>query len=376
MVITIVGLGPGDPDSVPAAAIHVIATAKRVVTLDRDLAHDLVRAIDRTPRRVAVMADLIEGDVVVADDVTAYRLAVAHPPAATVPGRPVLRARAIGAAVAELAEVGAHLRRECPWDREQTAATIVPHTVEEAFEVAEAVATGDVARQADEIGDLLFQSVFLAQLLEETGDGDLSAIAADHSHKLISRHPHVYGQEVAETAGGVRDLWERHKREARGGGIFHELPPGLPALAYATKAQRRAASVGFEFAAADGALAKLDEEVLELHSDPGLDELGDVLFACVAVARSLKVDPEIAVRAAAQRFRARIERAEALAGAEGQRFDALAPDLQLAWYERAKDTLIGDEGASAVLDPVDSVPAEESVGGGANRSRSDSDQAH
>lgn len=368
MALTIVGLGPGDPDGVPLSAIRAIATTERVFALDLDAG--LAKAIDRTLQLVQDLRDVPDGAVVVADDLEAHRLAVAMPDATTVPDRTILRNRAIGAAVARLAHVGAHLRRECPWDREQTAATIVPHTVEEAFEVAEAVATGDLARQADEIGDLLFQAVFLAQLLEETGDADLGVIADDHARKLISRHPHVYGEAVAETAGGVRDLWERQKREGRGGGIFHEMPPGLPALAYATKAQRRAASVGFEFAAG-AAQAKLDEEVGELRADPGVDELGDVLFACVAVARSLKVDPEIAVRAAAQRFRTRVELAARLAQDAGERFDELAPDLQLGWYERSKGALIGDEGASVAGAPVDNVPTQESAAGAANRIRSD-----
>jgi XTP/dITP diphosphohydrolase/tetrapyrrole methylase family protein/MazG family protein/ATP diphosphatase len=334
MAVTIVGLGPGDPDGVPLSAIRALAGREHVYAIALDTA--LASALDRVPTAVADVGSVPDGGLLVADDLSAHALALAHPDAATVPDRPVLRNRAIGAAVAGLAQVGSHLRRECPWDRVQTAATIVPHTVEEAFEVAEAVATGDVARQADEIGDLLFQSVFLAQLLEESGDPDLAAIAEAHARKLIARHPHVYGEAVAETAGGVRDLWERQKREARDDGIFHELPPGLPALAYATKAQRRAASVGFEFAAADAALVKLDEEVAELHADPGLDELGDVLFACVAVARSLKVDPEIAVRAAAQRFRERVEHAAELAQADGLRFEDLDPQSQLRWYAEAK----------------------------------------
>lgn len=334
MAVTIVGLGPGDPDGVPLSALRALAGHERVYAIDLDPA--LAAAIDRAPEPVADLAAVPKGAIVVADDLAAHTLALADPSASTAPDRPTLRNRAIGAAVAGLAQVGSHLRRECPWDRVQTAATIVPHTVEEAFEVAEAVATGDVERQADEIGDLLFQSVFLAQLLEESGDPDLSAIADAHAKKLIARHPHVYGEAVAETAGGVRDLWERQKREGRGGGIFHELPPGLPALAYATKAQRRAASVGFEFAGAGDALAKLSEEVAELHADPGLDELGDVLFACVAVARSLKVDPEIAVRAAAQRFRDRVEKAAELAEAADERFDELSAAEQLDWYVRAK----------------------------------------
>lgn len=334
MALTIVGLGPGDPDGVPVSAIRAIESVVEVYAIELDPA--LAQAIGPVPRTVVDLSEVPDGATVVADDLAAHRLAVAAPHAATVPDRQALRGRAIGAAVAQLVRVGAHLRRECPWDRVQTAATIVPHTVEEAFEVAEAVATGDIERQAEEIGDLLFQSVFLAQLLEETGDADLGVIAADHARKLIARHPHVYGEAVAETAGGVRDLWERQKREGRGEGIFHELPPGLPALAYATKAQRRAASVGFEFAAAGEALAKLDEEVSELHADPGADELGDVLFACVAVARSLKVDPELAVRAAAQRFRARIEDAARLADAAGLRFEDLDAATQLRFYAGAK----------------------------------------
>jgi MazG family protein len=248
------------------------------------------------------------------------------------------RAMTVGEAFEELVRIMHRLRAPggCPWDREQTHESIKGYTIEEAFEVAEAVAMSDAARQADEIGDLLFQAVFLAQLLEETGDADLGGIADAHARKLIARHPHVYGEAVAESAGGVRDLWERQKREARGGGIFHELPTGLPALAYATKAQRRAASVGFEFAAAQGALDKLAEEIAELRADPGADELGDVLFACVAVARSLTADPEIALRAAAQRFRSRVEAAAALAARDGVSFETLEPAVQLSYYRRAK----------------------------------------
>jgi MazG family protein len=333
--ITIVALGPGDPDALPVSAMRAVAAAETL--LAPELEPELIAAIGREPAPLGAIDAIPAGATVVATDVDAHRLAQELPSAVTVPGRAALRARAIGAAVAGLATVGAHLRRECPWDREQTAATIVPHTIEEAFEVAEAVAAGDAERQADEVGDLLFQAVFLAQILEETGDADLGEIAGAHARKLIARHPHVYGQAVAETAGGVRDLWERQKREGRGGGIFHELPAGLPALAYATKAQRRAASVGFEFAAADDALAKLGEEVAELRDEPNDWELGDVLFACVAVARSLKVDPELALRSAAQRFRARVERAAALATGAGERFEDLEPDAQVAWYLRAKD---------------------------------------
>jgi MazG family protein len=335
-VIRVVGLGPGDPDAVPATALSVIRGASVVAA--PPLSEDLARALGVDIVPLASIDALPDGAVIVAPDPQAYRLACERPDLATVPERSALRSRAIGAEVAHLAEVGLRLRRECPWDREQTADTIVPHTIEEAFEVAEAVADGDVARQADELGDLLFQSVFLAQLLEEPGESDLGRIARGQADKLVSRHPHVYGDVVARDAGGVVDIWERRKREERTGqGIFHDLPPGLPALAYAVKAQKRAAAVGFDFATADEAIAKLEEEVAELRASPGAHELGDVVFACVSLARLLGVDLELAVRLAARRFRDRVERAAGLAAAAGESFEALGVDAQLAWYTRAKD---------------------------------------
>ncbi|MCU0308267.1 MAG: nucleoside triphosphate pyrophosphohydrolase [Thermoleophilia bacterium] len=337
-MIRIVALGPGDPESVPAAALAALAAAGAVpVYAVPGLRRDTRRLLGVRPRPLGALDAVPARAVIAAPDAEAHRIALALPDALTLPDRAALRGRAIGAEVAFLAGVGRRLRRDCPWDREQTAATIVPHTIEEAFEVAEAVAAGDPARQADEIGDLLFQSVFLAQLLEEQGHGDLGRVARAQGDKLVSRHPHVYGDAVAESAGRVLEEWERRKREDRADqGIFHDLPPGLPALAYASKAQKRAASVGFAFAGPGPALDKLTEEVGELAARPGADELGDVLFACVALARELDADPELALRAAAQRFRARVERAAALAAAAGARFEDLAPADQLAWYARAK----------------------------------------
>lgn len=274
--------------------------------------------------------------LVAAPDAAAHRLATRHPEARTWPAREVLAQRAIGAEVAALAQVGAHLRRECPWDREQTAATIVPHTIEEAFEVADAVADGG-AGLPDELGDLLFQAVFLSQLLAEDGVADLASVARGQTDKLIARHPHVYGDVVAATAAGVVDVWERRKREERSDqGVFHELPPGLPALAFATKVQKRAGAVGFAYADAAAALVALEEELDELRAAPGAAELGDVLFAAVAVARALRVDPELALRTSARRFRARVEAAIALAAAAGEGFEGLDAKRQLHWYERAR----------------------------------------
>lgn len=360
-MIRIVALGPGAPDAVPAAALVAIRDSARATVLAPPLGDGLAAAVrDATgvdpaplpspaadPEAPAVTAfgtawtgppvpDDPDGlVVVVAPDAEAHAIAIAHPDAETLPARHALRARAIGARVAELADVASRLRADCPWDRVQTAATIVPHTVEEAFEVAEAVAEGDPVHQADEIGDLLFQSVFLSQLLEEDGHADLATVARGQADKLISRHPHVYGDQAAADAGAVVDIWEQRKRAERPDeGIFHELPPGLPALAYAAKAQKRAAGVGFRFADVQSALAKLDEEVAEVHDDPGQHEVGDVIFAAVAVARAAGVDPEIAVRAAAARFRERVEGAAAMAADAGEDFEALPPHEQLGWYAR------------------------------------------
>jgi ATP diphosphatase len=334
MGVLVVGLGPGDPESVPAASLRALGGAATVLT---DGLPPGVLALLPVAHAVAPAPEALpDGARVAAIDTRAYAIALARPDAATLPARPALRARAIAAEVARLAGVGAHLRRECPWDREQTAGTIVPHTIEEAFEVAEAVAGGDPRHQRDELGDLLFQVVFLCGLLEEAGEGHLGDVARLQADKLVARHPHVYGDRPAGDAARVVDSWERAKREERADqGIFHDLPPGLPALALAGKTQKRAASVGFAFPDARAALAKLDEEVAELHADTAERELGDVVLAAVAVARAAGVDPEIAVRRAAARFRARVERAAELAAREGRPFDALTPDAQLRLYERA-----------------------------------------
>ena len=255
-------------------------------------------------------------------------------------------------ALVELQELTERLRRECPWDREQTARTIVPHTVEEAYEVADAAFAGDDAKLLDEIGDLLFQSYFLALLLQERGAGDLETAARSIQTKLVARHPHVFGDAEARTAGRVRERWEELKRENEGReGIFHDVPEGLPSLLYARKVQARARAVGFEYPDLAGAVADLDDELRELHEelpsvepapetepDPRLaSELGDVLFAVVNVARRLNVDPELELRTAAKRFRTRVEAAEALAAAAGQDWTTLPLDEQDAYYDQAKE---------------------------------------
>jgi MazG family protein len=258
----------------------------------------------------------------------------------------------LGRALEDLQELTERLRRDCPWDREQTARTIVPHTVEEAYEVADAAVGGDDAKLADELGDLLFQVYLLALLLSEQGSGDLEQIARAVHQKLVRRHPHVFANAAAETAGEVRVSWESSKRVLEGrAGIFHDVPESLPALLYARKVQRRAAAVNFEYPDAAGALADLDDEVRELKEalasageprpetepDPHVfEELGDVLFAAVNVARRINVDPELALRAMTRRFVERVERAEAFAAEEGKVFTELTLDEQDRYFDRAK----------------------------------------
>jgi len=241
-------------------------------------------------------------------------------------------------ALLELDSVTRRLRRDCPWDREQTAVTIVPHTVEEAYEVADAALAQDDAKLLDELGDLLFQVYFLALLLEERGAGDLAEVARGVHEKLVRRHPHVFGDFEARTADRVRSNWERIKREQEGReGVFHDVAEGLPGLLYARKIQQRAKAVGFEYPDLDGALADLADELRELEEEPSGDELGDVLFAAVNVARKLEVDPELALRQAARRFRGRVEVAEALAAEAGENWSELPLERQDDWFDRAKE---------------------------------------
>jgi MazG family protein len=198
------------------------------------------------------------------------------------------------------------LRVECPWDREQDERSIVPHTVEEAYELADAANRGDDRKMVDELGDVLFQVVFLSLLLEERGEGDFAAVADHCRQKLIRRHPHVFGDVEASTAGEVLRNWDEIKRgeQGREPGIFGEVPENLPGPLYARKLLRRASSAGVEIAA---------DPVSDHLGADDFESVGDLLFAAVALARDKKVDPELALRSAADRFRQRIEREESAA---------------------------------------------------------------
>ena len=242
------------------------------------------------------------------------------------------------AAVAALDALTRRLRVECPWDREQDERSIVPHTVEEAYELAAAAQTGDDGKLLDELGDVLFQVHFLSLLLEERGGGSLAEVAEHCRQKLIRRHPHIFGDVEVEHAGEVLRNWDAIKQTEAGRepGIFGEVPENLPGPLYARKVQRRAASTGFDFdhVPYEAVRGELDELEAAGTREERFHEIGDVLFAAVNLARKLKVDPELALRAASDRFRDRVEAAEHLAASDGRDWNDLGPEDQLAYYAR------------------------------------------
>jgi MazG family protein len=196
---------------------------------------------------------------------------------------------ALAAALLRLDEITRRLRRDCPWDREQDERSIVPHTVEEAYELADAVNSGDDSKLLDELGDFLFQAYFLALLMEERDAGSLAEVADHVREKLIRRHPHVFGDVDAETADEVLRNWNRIKHEdERGGELFGDIPETLPSTLYAKKVLKRAESAGF----------RLDSDA----RDPG-----ERLLAAVREAVDAGVDPELALRQAADRFKDEVD---------------------------------------------------------------------
>jgi XTP/dITP diphosphohydrolase/tetrapyrrole methylase family protein/MazG family protein/ATP diphosphatase len=249
-------------------------------------------------------------------------------------------AAAAAAAIEQLDALTRRLRIECPWDREQDERTIVPHTLEEAYELADAAYRRDDGKLLDELGDVLFQVHFLALLLEERGAGSLAEVAEHVRQKLIRRHPHIFGEVEVANAGEVLANWDAIKStEAdREPGIFGEVPENLPALLYARKVQRRTATTGLDvdeppYGAVLGMLEELEGAD---DADARYTAAGDLLFAAVNVARKLKVDPELALRSSAERFRARVEAAERLAEADGARWPDLDTGRQMTYYAQAR----------------------------------------
>src|SRR5215469_2267064 len=222
---------------------------------------------------------------------------------------------------AKLCDIVAKLRAPdgCPWDREQTNESLLPALIEEAYEVAEAARTHNDAHFREELGDLLLLIVMHAQIARETGRFDVNAVIRDVSDKLVRRHPHVFGTSDARDSGAVLKQWEAIKREEKKTDAHYlvSLPKALPALARAQKAQSKAARVNFDWTELHGVMAKVEEELHETREavrsqqrEMIEDEIGDLLFAVVNLARTCKIDAESALQSATDKFVARFNRLE------------------------------------------------------------------
>jgi ATP diphosphatase len=271
--------------------------------------------------------------------------------------------------IADLLAVMARLRdpqNGCPWDVQQDFSTIAPFTVEEAYEVMDAIERNDPNAIRDELGDLLFQVVFHARMAEEKGWFDFEAVAGSIHDKLVRRHPHVFGDQRLKDAAQQTQQWEEIKAAERAGrespdtSALADVPKSLPALTRAAKLGRRAARVGFDWPDLKGAREKISEELRELDAEleklddsrgdasaeagvrppPGTaaaaEELGDLLFAVVNLSRHLQLDPEAALRAASAKFEQRFRRMEALAASRGLRLSGLSLEAWDALWVEAK----------------------------------------
>lgn len=240
--------------------------------------------------------------------------------------------------------IAARLRAEdgCPWDRAQTWQSLKPHLLEEAYEAAEALDATDADGVAEELGDVLLLVTMLAQIGEEAGLLDLPQIVETVNAKLIRRHPHVFGADVAPTADHVRQRWEQIKADEREGerSVLDGVPMQMPALIASQVMQRKVAAVGFDWADARGVFDKVDEELAELRqagrAEERLEEMGDLLFALVSLCRHLEVDAEEALRRANAKFRRRFVAVEERARADGTRLSDLSPDALDALWRAVK----------------------------------------
>jgi ATP diphosphatase len=256
--------------------------------------------------------------------------------------------------IARLLDIMARLRdpeRGCPWDVQQNFDTIAPYTIEEAYEVADAIDRKDYPGLCAELGDLLLQVVFHARMAEEAGHFKFDDVVAAICDKMLRRHPHVFGAETVADAAEQTRKWEEHKRRERGAGgddsALAGIAKGIPEWQRALKLQQRAAAVGFDWPNVDPVFEKLHEELDEVRAeliDPVgnharlTDEIGDVLFVCVNLARHAGVDTGAALRSANIKFERRFRQMEAFAAAEGRRLAELPLEEQDKYWDRAKTT--------------------------------------
>ena len=234
----------------------------------------------------------------------------------------------------------------CPWDREQTHASLKPHLLEEAYEVIDALDSGQPSLIAEELGDLLFQVTIHSQIAAEAGTFTIEDVISGIMTKLIGRHPHVFADLELSSAQDVRHAWESFKQREKPKrmSVMAEIPRGLPALPQSNLMQKRAAGVGFEWPGVEDVLTKVDEELKELRAELNgtanrerqREEFGDILFALVSVARHLKIDPEEALRLANRKFSGRFQQVEAQAKGEGKSLRELGPDEINAYWNTAK----------------------------------------
>lgn len=281
---------------------------------------------------------------------------------AHVPGGPVPSSRG-GERVLDLIRVMARLRGPggCPWDREQTHRSLARHLLEETHEVLEAIDRDDREGIRDELGDVLLQVVFHAQMAADAGTWDVDDVAEAIVTKLVRRHPHVFGEVEVSGADEVLTNWERIKAAEKGerGHLEEDIPPSLPALARAAKVQRRAAGWGFEWRSQEAALAALREEVEELEraatAEEVEEEVGDVLFAAVAVARRTGVDAESALRRTVTGFAERYERFAELLAERGLELESIDETEARRLFRAARRA---DPGPGASVDPGGDGPGE------------------
>ena len=235
----------------------------------------------------------------------------------------------------------------CPWDREQDFDSIAPYTIEEAYEVADAIARRDLAALPDELGDLLFQVVYHARMAEEEGRFAFTDVARAIADKMIRRHPHVFGDAAARDAAAQTAAWEAQKSAERAAraetGTLAGVPTALPALTRAAKLTARAARVGFDWPNAEAVLEKLDEETTELRAelsaaDPArlMDEVGDLLFVLANLARKLNLDPETCLRHANRKFARRFQAMEQAADSTGKGLAEMSLEEMEASWRRVK----------------------------------------
>ncbi|MDX1704902.1 nucleoside triphosphate pyrophosphohydrolase [Pseudidiomarina sp.] len=251
--------------------------------------------------------------------------------------------------VGELLEVMRRLRDPaggCPWDLQQTLTSLIPYTIEEAYEVAAAITGGDLAEIKDELGDLLFQVVFYSQLTAEQGDFTFDEVAAQTAAKLIRRHPHVFGDSNTQSDAEIKAQWERIKQQERSEKgqtetVFDGIPANLPAILTAQKLQKRAATVGFDWPQIEPVADKVREELAEtmaeletesVDQDAVEAEIGDLLFAVVNLARHAQVNPEQALRRTNTKFKRRFQHIEGRLREQGRQPEQLTlTELELYW---------------------------------------------